>query len=163
MKKNAFTLVELLCVLAIIAILISLLISGMKQGRQQAQFAVCSHNAKQIAGAAVAYTMTNKGALPTTTSSGSWDARLSVFLNGFTPAMVNRDGIKVSDKVPGGKTWLCPSAKTQTVNSPNGISTPGPYEARSYVMNGHSSSGAAAIADGDGLIREYGSETVLVI
>ncbi len=165
MKKNPFTLVELLCVIVVIAIIVSLLIGTMAKARQRAEFVVCFNNSKQVAAATVSYTMITKGTLPTTNSGGSFDSRLSVHLNNFTPAMVALQGIKVSDKIPGGKIWVCPLSKTQVVTDPNApqngnrgaASASDPYQARSYVMNGQATGGQSNVDAGAGFVAEGSS------
>ncbi|MEN9359238.1 MAG: hypothetical protein RL095_773 [Verrucomicrobiota bacterium] len=48
LKRQAFSLVELLVVVAIIAILLSLLMPALGQARDTAQFAICKNNLAQI-------------------------------------------------------------------------------------------------------------------
>lgn len=55
MKSKAFTLVELLVVIAVIAILIALIMPTLSQVRMQAQVAVCASNMKDVGKASSAY------------------------------------------------------------------------------------------------------------
>jgi prepilin-type N-terminal cleavage/methylation domain-containing protein/prepilin-type processing-associated H-X9-DG protein len=55
MKSKGFTLIELLTVVAIIAVLISILLPAMSRAREQAKSAYCLNNLRQMAIAAEAY------------------------------------------------------------------------------------------------------------
>jgi prepilin-type N-terminal cleavage/methylation domain-containing protein/prepilin-type processing-associated H-X9-DG protein len=73
-KKShaAFTLVELLVVISIIALLMAVLLPALTTARQQARVVVCGLNLKQIGAAIAAYQSSNDGKVP-------------VMLNRFTP------------------------------------------------------------------------------
>src|SRR5262245_15873477 len=64
-KRNAFTLVELLVVIAIIAILIALLLPSLNKAREAARRAACLSNQRQCLLAFTSYAQMFKGALPT--------------------------------------------------------------------------------------------------
>ena len=70
-KGDAFTLVELLVVVAIIAIIMSLLLPALRNARQSAYGGRCLSNLHQIGLAATMYTMENRGELPPYADTGS--------------------------------------------------------------------------------------------
>lgn len=63
-RKNAFTLVELLVVIGIIAVLISVLLPALNKARSQANVVKCASNIRQLAQALVNYSSENKGRFP---------------------------------------------------------------------------------------------------
>ncbi len=62
-KREAFTLVELLVVIGIIALLISILLPSLAKARKAANTVVCASNLHQIAQAMVIYATQNNGAI----------------------------------------------------------------------------------------------------
>jgi prepilin-type N-terminal cleavage/methylation domain-containing protein/prepilin-type processing-associated H-X9-DG protein len=64
LTRRAFTLVELLVVIGIIAVLISVLLPALSGARRQANLVQCSSNMRQVTMALMTYIQDNKGHLP---------------------------------------------------------------------------------------------------
>jgi prepilin-type N-terminal cleavage/methylation domain-containing protein/prepilin-type processing-associated H-X9-DG protein len=63
-RKNAFSLVELLVVISIIALLLAILLPALSRARQQARGVICLSNLHQLGIAASAYVANNQGYYP---------------------------------------------------------------------------------------------------
>ena len=75
---TGFTLVELLVVIAVIALLMSLLLPGLRKAKEAAGIAVCASNLDQMHTALHAGLIGREnGRLPTPRSSPCWAARPS--------------------------------------------------------------------------------------
>src|SRR5262245_30581589 len=70
-REDAFTLVELLVVIGIIAVLIGILLPALGRARAQARAVACQANLRQIGQGIYIYAEVHKGVLPI----GYWDGQ----------------------------------------------------------------------------------------
>lgn len=70
-KSDAFTLLELLVVLAIIAILVGIIVPSLSKARENARRSICLSNLKQIGVAATMYADDHGGAFPNASDATS--------------------------------------------------------------------------------------------
>ena len=114
MKRKNFTLLELLLVIAVIAILASMLLPALGKAKSIARQSQCANNLKQIGVAFIMYTEDNSGWLPVGTGApapaGSWCYQLASYLkidwlaNSYWP-------------ISGPPVFYCPAALRCTTNS----------------------------------------------
>ncbi len=98
---NGFTLMELLVVLAIIAILASLLLPAVAKGKARSQRIVCINNLKQMGVASQMYSQDDlRGCLSGSIKSNSWEGLLDDDLNWVYPKYLTTL-----------KIFICPSTQ----------------------------------------------------
>ena len=91
-RKGHFTLIELLIVIAIIAILAALLLPAISQARRTAQRVSCASNLKQMGTGMMSYTGDFDGRLPYKISDSYYDY-ISAFVVLFNPWVGNKNSV----------------------------------------------------------------------
>ncbi|MEN6387012.1 MAG: type II secretion system protein [Phycisphaerales bacterium] len=135
-RGRAFTLVELLVVISIIAMLLAILMPGLQKARGQAGSVICKNNLKQMGYGVMLYTQNQDGKLPP-----SWlYAEQNPALNNFMPIIAksfmnySNEKLKKMDQSfyektkTGTSVWMCPTFRNKSA-FPNYI--------YSYAMNCH--------------------------
>lgn len=131
----AFTLVELLVVIGIIAVLISILLPALNKVRAMSQSLACSSNLRQIGLANELYMRDNRGAI-VVGFTGS--PTLQFWFNALRPYIGKQDGDMSGDA---SKVFLCVSDSTngglrEFGALPYGVTMGDDWARRSYVLNG---------------------------
>ncbi|MBI4023434.1 MAG: prepilin-type N-terminal cleavage/methylation domain-containing protein [Verrucomicrobia bacterium] len=114
-KRTAFTLIELLLVVAIISLLAALLLPALKAAKESAHSAKCVSNLRQIGLGINLYADENDGLLPRHVGAGLgqiWHQRLSPYVN----APVTNIYTDLTTTV-----FTCPSHKEKQVNGAYGL------------------------------------------
>src|SRR2546423_5713783 len=117
MRRKAFTLVELLVVIGIIALLISILMPALRKAREQANGVACSSNQRQIMQAFLMFAADHKGRLPGnfTDYQNPDTEKRSWLLNANEPLTNAPKGGTLYRYVNTEKVYFCPSLQSTNV------------------------------------------------
>jgi prepilin-type N-terminal cleavage/methylation domain-containing protein/prepilin-type processing-associated H-X9-DG protein len=158
--RGAFTLVELLVVIGIIAILVALLLPALNKARRSAVQVTCQSNLRSIGQAYIMYVNDNKGTmLPGEvrwpSSIGTVSSRWYMLLRPYVNKQLSSDG----DLNRSVKAWRCPADETNGgyasqgavflpryggqagITAANEASGAAEYLGRSYAVNQHATTG----------------------
>ena len=125
MLKSRFTLMELLVVVAVIAILASLLLPSLGKARKKAKLVVCKSNMKQIGLASQMYSDDNEQYVVWSIGSISWDDLLG---KGY-------DGRNITDQAMYDKKKLAEAPIYQCASSDFDVEKKNTLKKRSYNLN----------------------------
>lgn len=107
-RRRAFTLIELLTVIAITSVLLTIVVAGVRNARQSADRVTCATNLRQIGVAANLYAQENEGKFPLT----------GLYNRGRRPW--DQTGLidKLEPYVQSYKIFYCPSYTLESATSP---------------------------------------------
>jgi prepilin-type N-terminal cleavage/methylation domain-containing protein len=130
-KPRAFTLVELLVVVGIIAILIGILLPVLSRVRQQANVVVCSSNLRQLSTCMLMYEQDHKGRLIVEWTNGPmWHYLLKSYFSKL-PKNTSAANTETRDKI-----LLCPAAWEKPTPDSDNAPTASPFQAFYTNYNG---------------------------
>ncbi len=123
-RESEFTLIELLIVIAIIAILTGLLLPALNSARIKARSTQCAANLRQMGGTVIQYTMDYDGYIPRRplVSNPAQEAAWFWIMTGAYPDLY-RAKVDFSKK-NGRKFWHCPEAPLTSSEDFGGLSNP---------------------------------------
>jgi prepilin-type N-terminal cleavage/methylation domain-containing protein len=119
MKKKGFTLIELMIVIAIIAILAAILVPNFLRARAQGQFTSCQSNCKNIGTALEMYSTDNSGHYPTGAMAGLTPSYMRNYPTCQSAGSNTYTGTYTFGTVPDAYTFYCGGAKHTTIVSGN--------------------------------------------
>src|SRR5436190_18596633 len=132
-RASAFTLVELLVVIGIIAVLISILLPTLSKARASANVVVCASNLRQLSTCMLMYEQDYKGRLIVEWTNGPlWPYLLKPYFSKL-PKNVDANNTETRDKI-----LTCPMAWEKPTGDSDNSVTPSPFQTFYTNYNGGS-------------------------
>ena len=144
--KYGFTLTEIIVVLAILAILGTILLAALSRAREYARIAQCLSNLHQLSLAALSYAQHNRGALPSDYQmpSGYWYKEIAPYDNNIAANAICPDAATPSDGIGSATTAWGPVNPAGPFAWLQG--TTSSYGLNNYVNPGNSIPGISSFA-----------------
>lgn len=132
---RAFTLVEMMVVVAVIGILASLLLPAISKAKEKAWRIKCVSNLRQVGQAFILYADDHKGQLPPLNSGGPWGSTVVPTnpTNWWYQILTDGHYMPETNDVQG--IWRCPAVRGDDFNTPFGkrMDGYGPVEGKVYI------------------------------
>jgi prepilin-type processing-associated H-X9-DG protein/prepilin-type N-terminal cleavage/methylation domain-containing protein len=127
-KIRAFTLIELLTVIAIIGVLAAIIIPTVGKVRESARASQCASNLRQIGMAFQLHAQEKRGALPASQGTSMWTVEIHPYLEGRP--------IRPGGGIPSAEEWLAGTSGTLVCETYRltGLYEPSPW-ITGYAMN----------------------------
>ena len=126
-NKKSFSLIELLVIVAIIAVLASLLLPALGKARKKSRLALCTSNMKQMSTAIYLYLDDHEDYFPYSSEHNktSWDDRLGSMK--YDGRNITAEQIDNKSKLTDSSIYECPASEVVLTNQNN--------QKRSYSLN----------------------------
>ena len=125
-RRSAFTLLEVLVVIAIVGVFAALLLPLYGGVKARGQQAACASNMRQIGTALLAYANENDGALPETTHTVGVKVK-KAWVYALKPFLANVDAVRICPADPHGANRLKAEGTSYVLNSEVFVPNIGPF------------------------------------
>lgn len=135
--RRAFTLIELMVVVTIIAALVGILLPALWHVYGHAERIQCQSNLKQIAMAVLSYTTDHKGAIPPTKVEPAGLYWCNLLVKGNYLAATNAVDLPTGEQSRGNTVLLCPVSSDLYVSEGDSFLKPDDFKAQGWYRLGN--------------------------